>query len=209
MAPRHKSPSQAQKYRISDGQCIVDEVKQAISQAFQPIAACPNLGDLIDAMDTRYPSNQIAQRFFPPVEKMDGRVSAQPEFQQITKKMWNSYRLFRHCHVACLGHVLCTWRRRQWAAFQRASKAMKQQAKQTKQRLILDVMHRLEVAAEKKDLHQVYTQAKRLAPWKPTGRSNLRGANGQILSPHEQVAELQRHFKANSAMLGHSPSHIA
>ena len=80
-----------------------------------------------------------------------------------------------------------------WAQFQRASKAMKQQAKQTKKALILDVMNKLEIAAERHDLHQVYTQPRWLAPWKPASRSNLRGPDGQILSPQEQVAELQQH----------------
>ena len=95
--------------------------------------------------------------------------------------------------MACAGNILRLWR--QWAHFQSASKTMRQQAKQTKRTLILDVMHKLEDAAARNDLHQVYTQAKRLAPWKPTSKSHLRGADGQIPSPQEQVMKLQQHSR--------------
>ena len=155
------------------------QAQQDIRTSFDTLRNCPDLGTLINEMDSHI--IQVAHQHFPPISKPDGRVSAQLEFLQITKQM--SYNLFRKRRVACAGNILRLWR--QWAHFQRASKAMRQQAQQTKRALILDVMHKLEDAAARNDLHQVYTQAKRLAPWNPASRSHLRGADGQILRPQE------------------------
>ena len=95
--------------------------QQEISASFASLHTCPDLGTLIDRIDSRF--IQVAKSQFPPALKTDGRVSTQPEFQQITKRVWNSYHLFKRRRVACASDILSIWR--QWAQFQRASKAMR------------------------------------------------------------------------------------
>ena len=131
---------------------------------------------------------QAARQHFTPTTKSDGRVSAQPEFQQITKQMWNSYNLFRRSRVACAGNILRLWR--QWAHFQRASRTMHQQAKRTKRTLMSCTSLKM-LQPEMTFIRSIH-RPKGLRPGNPTSRSHFRGADGQILNPQEQVTELQQ-----------------
>jgi hypothetical protein len=56
-------------------------------------------------------------------------------------------------------------------------------------------MRDLEQEALAADQRKVWQLANRLAPWKPQARAHLRGEDGQILSPSEQLAHLIQHSR--------------
>ena len=70
---------------------------------------------------------------------------------------------------------------------------MRRTAITLKRAKVKDALLDLEASALRHDQRNVYALAKRLAPWRPRQRVAIRGPDGQILSPGEQVEVLRDH----------------
>ena len=74
--------------------------------------------------------------------------------------------------------------------FHKASKLFREHAKLAKRTKITRVAGELAEASAKGDQRGIWQGAKKLAPWKPRTKMSIRGPEGTILSPEEQLQAL-------------------
>ena len=150
------------------------------------------LGPLTAQLDSLL--REGVQRTYPPTAPQDARISQAPPFRTEVHKMWDMYRRIRAPAPTALQTVLQRWRL--LTDFRRQSRHVRQVTREVKRAKLLQAMHNLEQAALAADQRKVWQIANRLAPWKPQARTHLRGEDGQILSPSEQLAHLIQHSRA-------------
>ena len=78
-------------------------------------------------------------------------------------------------------------------AFHKASKQFREHAKLAKRDKITRVAGELAEASARGDQRGLWQGAKKLAPWKPRTKMSIRGLEGTILSPEEQLQALLDH----------------
>ena len=90
-----------------------------------------------------------------------------------------------------MGNILQKWRL--LTAFHKASKQFREHAKLAKRDKITRVAGELAEASARGDQRGLWQGAKKLAPWKPRTKMSIRGPEGTILSPEEQLQALLDH----------------
>ena len=134
------------------------------------------------------------QRIYPPTAPQDERISQALPLRTEVHKMWDTCRRIRAPAPTILQTVLNRWRL--LTDFRRQSRHIRRVTREVKRAKLLQAMRDLEQAALAADQRKVWQIANRLAPWKPQARTHLRGEDGQILSPSEQLAHLIQHSRA-------------
>ena len=168
-------------------------MKEHVASELHAMAKHMDLQQLHDALDSLL--TQAVSSFFPSHNhKKDERISADPLFVQPVKQMWSMYRAFRSSRDASLAGCLVAWRR--YAQFRRPSRQVKQAAKQIRKQKILETEAKLQSAAGRGDQREVYQQVKKLAPWKPREAVRIRGDQGEMLAPAQQLQAIMAHCQA-------------
>ena len=90
-----------------------------------------------------------------------------------------------------MGNILHKWRL--LTTFHKASKQFREHAKLAKRDKITRVAGELAEASARGDQRGLWQGAKKLAPWKPRAKMSIRGPEGTILSPEEQLQALLDH----------------
>ena len=90
-----------------------------------------------------------------------------------------------------MGNILHKWRL--LTTFRKASKQFREHAKLAKRDKITRVAGELAEASARGDQRGLWQGAKKLAPWKPRAKMSIRGPEGTILSPEEQLQALLDH----------------
>ena len=172
---------------------VAKAMKEQVASELNALPANLGLQQLHDALDTLL--QQAVSCFFPQqTQKKDERISADPHFVQPVKQMWSMYRALRSSRDASLAGCLTAWRR--YAQFRHTSRQVKQAAKQIRKQKILGSEAKLQSAASHGDQREVYQQVKKLAPWKPREAVRIRGDQGEMLAPAQQLQAIMAHCQA-------------
>ena len=132
--------------------------------------------------------NECVRTVYPPP---DDRLFTQPAYQLKLKDMWGVYADYKRARVATMGNILQKWRL--LTAFHKASKQFREHAKLAKRDKITRVAGELAEASARGDQRGLWQGAKKLAPWKPRTKMSIRGPEGTILSPEDQLQALLDH----------------
>ena len=135
--------------------------------------------------------NECVRTVYPPETRPDDRLFTQPAYQLKLKDMWGVYANYKRARVATMGNILHKWRL--LTAFHKASKQFREHAKLAKRDKITRVAGELAEASARGDQRGLWQGAKKLAPWKPRTKMSIRGPEGTILSPEEQLQALLDH----------------
>ena len=132
--------------------------------------------------------NDCVRTVYPPKSRPDDRLFTQPTYQLKLKNMWAVYADYKRARVATMGNILHKWKL--LTTFHKASKLFREHAKLAKRTKITRVAGELAEASAKGDQRGIWQGAKKLAPWKPRTKMSIRGPEGTILSPEEQLQAL-------------------
>ena len=186
----------------------------------QAKAALQHIQDGLGRIDTTAPLSDLSRSIddalkagllavYKPTPREDDRISQQPSFIGATKTMWEMYRAYKQApgdgiHNAIRKHQL-------WMNFKAQSVLLKQHTKALKKQKLLSSACALQHAAKVGDQKMMWKAAKQLAPWKPKDRANIRGKDGDILKPQDQLKELLEHSitKFCNGDPYHSTHHLA
>ena len=135
--------------------------------------------------------NQCVRTVYPPETRPDDRLFTQPAYQLKLKDMWGVYANYKRARVATMGNILHKWRL--LTTFHKASKQFREHAKLAKRDKITRVAGELAEASARGDQRGLWQGAKKLAPWKPRTKMSIRGPEGTILSPEQQLQALLDH----------------
>ena len=118
----------------------------------------------------------------------DDRLFTQPAYQLKLKDMWGVYANYKRARVATMGNILHKWR-----LLTTFHKQFREHAKLAKRDKITRVAGELAEASARGDQRGLWQGAKKLAPWKPRAKMSIKGIEGTILSPEEQLQALLDH----------------
>ena len=165
------------------------QLRLKIEQDLLQIPTTQDLGELTKIADEIL--LQRAAQIYPARPRKDERVSQNPLFTTRARELWRLYRAYRSVGRCTQQNVLGKWRL--WAQFRKASKLMRDSAKLVKRQRVKDIMTELEQAAQSGDQGGTYAAVRKLAPWKPAMKPNIRGASGELLTPAQQLQALTSH----------------
>ena len=118
-----------------------------------------------------------------------------PEVQNAVEQVWATQHAVRTSVKATgLRASIEAWRRA--AAFKQASKQLRKASCAARKAWFEDRILEAERAARKNDLGAVYRVINHIAPKKKRDSVRIRGAQGQLLSPHAEFQEVFQHFKS-------------
>ncbi|CAE7632953.1 Pol [Symbiodinium sp. CCMP2592] len=134
---------------------------------------------------------------FPREPKPDHRVSAQPGFRITARAVWQTYRQFKRAGVCTFGRIFDKWRLA--TSFAKASKALRQQSKELKRAFYEEQIGAAELAAARGDQRSLFLIIRRLSPKTRKIAGRMRGEDGHLLSPAEEMEAIIRYSKTFAA----------
>ena len=156
---------------------------------------CPDLSAEHDAV------NQIlleeTGKFFPPAGYSDRRVSAHPEFRASARATWALRRRFKQSGLLLVRNVFD--RLKHYAAFLRASKALRRQSFALKKQFLQDQISVAEQAAKQGDQRALFLVARKLAPRSHRGTIRLQNSEGKALSSQAAMQAIVAYSNATFA----------
>ena len=114
--------------------------------------------------------------------------------QEGIKSMWAKWRAFKQVRKQGLRGWFQAWRA--WKAFDKQYREHQRRCKQARRHVLLDAMQEAEQHAATSNIRGIYQIIKRLAPKQARRRMQLRGPEGQMLSPTEELDMLEHHFSS-------------
>ena len=114
--------------------------------------------------------------------------------QEGIKSMWAKWRAFKQVRKQGLRGWFQAWRA--WKAFDKHYREHQRRCKQARRNVLLDAMQEAEQHAATNNTRGIHQIIKRLAPKQARRRMQLRGPEGQMLPPAEELALLEHHFSS-------------
>ncbi|CAE7840575.1 unnamed protein product [Symbiodinium sp. KB8] len=133
-------------------------------------------------------------RAFPPIKRMDQRVSANEGYRASARGTWQLHRQLLRSGLPSLRNIWSRWRL--YAQFLRASAQLRRQSKELKRQFLEDQMRQAESAARKGNHRDLFLIARRLGPKKAQGVSRLQGPDGHVLDSKAEMAAIIKHSTA-------------
>ncbi|CAE7203301.1 unnamed protein product [Symbiodinium necroappetens] len=133
-------------------------------------------------------------RAFPPLKRVDQRVSAHEGYRASARGTWQLHRQMRQSGLPSLRNIWSRWRL--YAQFLRASAQLRRQSKDLKRQFLEDQMRQAESAARKGNHRDLFLIACRLGPKKAQGVSRLQGPDGHVLDSKAEMAAIIKHSTA-------------
>ena len=114
--------------------------------------------------------------------------------QEGIKNMWAKWRAFKQVRKQGLRGWFQAWKA--WKAFDRQYREHQRRCKQARRNVLLDAMREAEQHAATNNSRGIHQIIKRLAPKQARRRMQLRGPDGQMLPPTEELDLLETHFSS-------------
>ncbi|CAE7715470.1 unnamed protein product [Symbiodinium sp. CCMP2592] len=137
---------------------------------------------------------QQATAVFPAVRNQGRVVPWQsPTVELSVKGMWQAYHCWQHGPTTGRRNVFALWRA--YSAFRRAHKQFRQRTREAKRAWFHDQILGMERASAAGDVRALFRLAGALLPKQPRRKLQLRGPNGELWSPTQQVDCLKTFFQ--------------
>ncbi|CAE7242148.1 Pol [Symbiodinium sp. CCMP2592] len=182
---------------IENGAQQAGLLQQAVSARVEALPAPASINSL--HQDINNILLQETSRFFPPQDRADHRVSADPGYRASAARTWALYRAVKRPGVVTLANILQRWRA--VASFHRASKELKQQSRQLKVAFHQDQLRQAEEAASSGNLRELFQITRRLGPRKARVASRLKDENGNIMTEQAELAAVLKYGQETFAAL--------
>ena len=146
---------------------------------------------------------QAVRRAFPAKPAEDLRISAHAGYRASARHVWHLYAQMKRARVATVGRLIQQWRCA--AAFEQASRALREQSKQLKRAAFQDKLSKAEAAAVIGDQCTLHGIVRSLTPAHRKLFSRLRDQDGKLLSKVEEAQALADQGRATYALFPDLP----
>ena len=146
---------------------------------------------------------QALRQAFPAKPAEDTRISAQAGYRASARHVWRLYAHMKRARVATVGRLLQQWRFA--AAFERASRALREQSRQLKRIAFQNKLGKAEAAARVGDQRTLHGIVRSLTPAHRKLFSRLRNQDGKLLSKVEEAQALADQGRATYALFPDLP----
>ena len=116
----------------------------------------------------------------------------QHQVQESIQHLWSKWRAFKQVRKQGLRGWFQAWRA--WKAFDKQYRTHQKRCKQARRAVLLQAMEEAELHARTHNSRGLYQIIKRLAPKQARKRMQLRGQDGQMLTPDQELSLLTQHF---------------
>ena len=162
-------------------QALQLQVKAEVSQV--PTADLHSLHQKVNHILCR-----AVQQAFPPQKVLDTRISANAGYRASARHVWQLYAQLKRARIATVGRLIQQWRCA--AAFEQASRALREQSRQLKQAAFQDKLRKAEEAATAGDQRTLHGIVRSITPAHRKVFSRLRNQDGKLLSRVEEAQAL-------------------
>ena len=131
-----------------------------------------------------FPAGKAATQHAPPWQ--------QHQVQESIQHLWSKWRAFKQIRKQGLRGWFQAWRA--WKTFDQQYRTHQQRCKQARKAVLLQAMEEAELHAHNHNSRGLYQIIKRLAPKQVRKRMQLRGQDGQMLTPDQELSLLTQHF---------------
>ena len=177
---------------------------QSLRQSVQAAVAKVPQGDL---HQVHHSINKIlcqaVRQAFPAKPAEDLRISANAGYRASARHVWHLYAQMKRARVATVGRIFQQWRCA--TAFERASRALREQSQQLKRDAFQDKLRKAEAAAAMGDQRTLHGIVRSLTPSHRKLFSRLRDQDGKLLSKVEEAQALADQGRATYALFPDLP----